>query len=253
MNEIIRISNRQIGSEFIQTVDARELHERLEVSTRFNDWFSLRVSDCGFTEGIDYVGFTIPSVKPIGGRPTKEYFITLDVAKHFCMLERNEKGKQVRQYFIDCEKALQPKFDLNNPEHLRGALLTYSEKAIALAAAVQKLEEAVEERDEQLQLAAPKIEFYNSVGETSRCFLVGVVAKTIGVGQNKFFEMLREQRILMRRSGGHVPYETHSRHFKVRYQPYIDSDGFPETRPTSYVTALGVQYLVQRFGKKEAA
>lgn len=148
-------------------------------------------------------------------------------------------------------KAAAPKLPATYIEALR-ELANAEEKRLAAETAVQQLQTAVVQKDEQLQLAEPKVAFYDAVGETSRCFLVGVVAKTIGIGQNKFFEMLREQRILMRRSGGHVPYQAHASHFKVRYQPYVDTDGYPETRPTSYVTAAGVQYLVKRFGKEAA-
>ena len=106
MNELIKLNETEIGNESVQTVNARELHEFLEVSTRYIDWISKRIRDYDFLENQDFVCFTQNSVKPDGGRPSKEYCITLAMAKELSMVERNEKGKEARRYFIQCEKKL---------------------------------------------------------------------------------------------------------------------------------------------------
>lgn len=85
-----------------QTVSARELHEKLEVNTQFKDWIK-RMIDYGFQEGVDYCSFLSEST---GGRPAMEYFISIDMAKEICMIQRSDKGRQFRQYFIECEKRL---------------------------------------------------------------------------------------------------------------------------------------------------
>jgi len=104
MQALISIKQSVIGSTTIQTVNARDLHGFLEVPTRFNDWIVARIEEYGFTENQDYVGFTEKSVKPQGGRPGKEYALSLDMAKELSMVERNARGKQARQYFIECER-----------------------------------------------------------------------------------------------------------------------------------------------------
>ena len=106
MNELIKLTQSAINGEMVQTVNARELHEFLDVSTRYNDWITKRIRDYDFLENQDFVCFTQNSAKPDGGRPSKEYCITLDMAKELAMVERNDKGKQARQYFIECEKKL---------------------------------------------------------------------------------------------------------------------------------------------------
>ena len=106
MNELIKLNQTKINNDLVQTVNARELHEFLDVSTRYNDWITKRIRDYDFLENQDFVCFTQNSVKPDGGRPSKEYCITLDMAKELSMVERNEKGKQARKYFIECEKQL---------------------------------------------------------------------------------------------------------------------------------------------------
>ena len=103
MNELIKVESRSIGGESIQTINARELHQFLNIATRFNDWIGSRIEQYGFIPNQDFVTFTENSVK---GRPIIEYTITLDMAKELSMVERNEKGKQARRYFIECERRL---------------------------------------------------------------------------------------------------------------------------------------------------
>ncbi|WP_375627571.1 MULTISPECIES: antA/AntB antirepressor family protein [unclassified Bartonella] len=106
MNTLIEIKEQIIGQETVQTVNARELHTFLEVNIRFNDWISRRIEEYSFQKNQDFVSFTQKRVKPKGGRPSTEYHITLDMAKELSMVERNEKGRQARRYFIECEKKL---------------------------------------------------------------------------------------------------------------------------------------------------
>jgi len=101
---LISVTQATIGTATVQTVNARDLHAFLEVQTRFNDWMAARIEEYGFIENKDYLGFTEKSVKPQGGRPSKEYALTLDMAKELSMVERTAKGKQAREYFIECEK-----------------------------------------------------------------------------------------------------------------------------------------------------
>lgn len=132
MNQIIAISNSRIGEEATQTVNARELHEFLEVSSRFNDWISNRIKDFEFTENQDFVTFT---ENLVSGGARKEYHLTLEMAKELSMVERNDKGKQARQYFIECErraKQIDPHATLNDPAAMRGILLTYCGKVLEL-------------------------------------------------------------------------------------------------------------------------
>jgi len=92
-----------LGDESAQLVDARLLHRFLAVDARFNDWVTRRIAEYGFQDGEDFYSFLS---KSSGGRPSREYHITLDMAKELSMVERNEKGRQARRYFIECEKRL---------------------------------------------------------------------------------------------------------------------------------------------------
>ena len=103
MNELIPLQLQTIDGNAVETVNARELHAFLEVQTRFNDWINNRIKQYGFAENQDFT--TVTKNLENGGRSI-EYHITLDMAKELAMVERTEKGKQARQYFIECEKRL---------------------------------------------------------------------------------------------------------------------------------------------------
>ncbi len=97
----------QINGQPVLVVDARELHAYMDNGTRFNDWFPRRVQEFGFTQDIDFREILKIEYNPnrLGGRMTiKDYRLTLDMAKELAMVERTEKGRLVRRYFIDCER-----------------------------------------------------------------------------------------------------------------------------------------------------
>ena len=107
MQELIPLHSQTIDGNAVETVSARELHAFLEVQTRFNDWIKNRIEQYDFVENQDFT--TVTKNLENGGRSI-DYYITLDMAKELSMVERNEKGKQARKYFIECEKKLtQPK------------------------------------------------------------------------------------------------------------------------------------------------
>ncbi|WP_375683303.1 MULTISPECIES: antA/AntB antirepressor family protein [unclassified Bartonella] len=105
MNTLIKISEQNIGQETVQTVNARELYIFLEVNSKFADWIVRRIKEYGFLENQDY-GFTFLKNEKRKNVISKEYHLTLDMAKELSMVERNEKGRQARRYFIECEKKL---------------------------------------------------------------------------------------------------------------------------------------------------
>ncbi|WP_372473327.1 antA/AntB antirepressor family protein [Capnocytophaga sp. ARDL2] len=100
MKELIKITE-QNGN---RAVSARELHGFLEVKSKFAEWINRRIEEYGFIEGQDFSSFSEISEKPNGGRPTTEYAISINMAKELSMVERNEKGKLARLYFIEMEK-----------------------------------------------------------------------------------------------------------------------------------------------------
>lgn len=112
MNELITITQNENND---QVVSGRELHEFLEVATPYTQWFE-RMVDYGFAENIDFIGLSQKSEKPQGGRPIQDHALKLDMAKEISMIQRNEKGKQARQYFIEVEKELKQQLLPQTPE-----------------------------------------------------------------------------------------------------------------------------------------
>ena len=111
MNELIPLHQQTINSEMVQTVSARELHAFLDVKTKYYDWITKRIQDYGFRENDDYVCLTEKKVTQTsdgreGSANILTHYTTLDMAKELSMVERNDKGKQARKYFIECEKQL---------------------------------------------------------------------------------------------------------------------------------------------------
>jgi anti-repressor protein len=92
-------------SEDRALINAREMHEFLDVGKKFADWIRYRIGQYGFLEGTEFFPI-LGKTSETGGRPATEYLLTIDVAKEIAMLENNEKGRQVRRYFIECEKRL---------------------------------------------------------------------------------------------------------------------------------------------------
>ncbi|MBF0229182.1 MAG: antA/AntB antirepressor family protein [Desulfamplus sp.] len=147
-NDLIPINTDSNGQ---QTVNARNLHEFIENKDHFTTWITDRIKQYDFVENQDFVSFSENSEK---GRPKQEYHITIDMAKELSMVERNEKGKQARQYFIKMENIAKSKTlavpNFSNPaEAARAWALEYEEKQKALAMVERKniaLEEIIETR-----------------------------------------------------------------------------------------------------------
>ena len=106
MNQLIKIETKIIGNEESNAINARELHEFLEVGKDFSNWIKGRIEQYEFIENIDYEVIASFGENPSGGRPKQEYIISIDMAKELSMVERNDKGKEARKYFIECEKKL---------------------------------------------------------------------------------------------------------------------------------------------------
>ena len=138
--ELIKLTKNSQG---IETVNARELHAFLEVKTRFNDWIANRISEFGFTENKDFVSLT---ENLVSGGKQNVFHISIDMAKELSMLERNDKGKQARLYFIECERIAKSK---QVPQSFAEALQLAANQA------------------KQLEAQAAKVNYFDKVCDTT--------------------------------------------------------------------------------------
>jgi anti-repressor protein len=227
------------------TVSARELHKFLEVDSQFSHWFE-RMAEYGFTIGVDYEVIAENGYNSKGGRPTTDYQLTVDMAKEICMIQRSEKGKQMRQYFIQLEK------DWNSPEKVMARALKIADRRIT------QLRESNKQLAMQAEQDAPKIQFADAVSGSNDCILVGELAKLIqqsgvDIGQNRLFIWLRKNRYLMRnRNGNNVPTQRSMsmRLFRIKEKVISKGGGGSQIVPMPIVTAKGQQYFLNKFINK---
>ena len=134
--DLIPISTSTVNNQPTLTCDARNLHAFLGVKRDFSSWIKGRIKEYGFIGGTDFIVFTNSGENPSGGRPTLDYTTTLDMAKELAMVEKTEKGRQVRRYFIECERRAReaaqgpPQKAVKPPKPKRKALPTPEPKAL---------------------------------------------------------------------------------------------------------------------------
>ncbi len=153
MNELVKVGEYQIGNQKTHGVNARDLWKALGVKTDFNTWIKRRLKKAGFVENQDYV--ILPTFgENSEGRPILEYIVGLDACKHVGLMEGNDKGKEVRQYFIECEKKFREPVTTKQIATEMYPPLSPVQKQGSLVAQVRALLEVVERQEaiEQAQI-----------------------------------------------------------------------------------------------------
>lgn len=229
MNELLKVNYE---ADRI-TVSARELHEFLELTERFSSWFN-RMKQYGFVENQDYLGRKV--FNTLARQELQDYEITLDMAKEISMLQRNEKGKQARQYFIEVEK------QWNSPERVIARGLIESQKMI-------------ENLNHQIIEMKPKALFADAVSTSKESILIGQLAKLIKqngyeIGQNRLFQWLRDNGYLIK--GGQRRNQPTQKAmdlglFEVKERTITNPDGSIRITLTTKVTGKGQIYFVNKF------
>ena len=219
MTQLIPLHSQTIDGNAVETVNAKELHEFLEVRSKFADWIKNRISEYDFTVNQDFT--TVSKNLENGGRSIVrfhkkmeannatmiEYHITLDMAKELAMVERTEKGKQARQYFIECERKLRE-------TQAKLAPKTYVEALRTLADEV----EAHEQTKQTLAIAEPKAQYFDKLVERNLLTNFTTTAKQFGIKRKDLIDYLLDNGYIYRDQRGNLlPYATHVPHlFEVK-------------------------------------
>lgn len=226
-----------------QTVSARELHEKLNIGTQYTKWFE-RMCEYGFSENEDFKAISQKRLTAQGNETTYiDHEISLDMAKHICMIQRTSEGKAVRQYLIDLEKAW------NSPEQVYARALKMADVEIAKLKGDNLLLIADNER------MKPKEIFADAVATSKTSILIGNLAKLIcqngyQIGQKRLFSWMRENGYLIKRgSSMNMPIQRYVEQglFEVKESNVQNPDGSVRITKTTKVTGKGQIYFVNKF------
>ena len=237
MNEIIKVT---VNENHEPIVSARQLHKTLEVKTRFSQWVEQNFK--GFEENYDFASVVTTTVVNNGAmRELQDYALSLDTAKHLAMMSKTDKGKEVRQYFIQVEK------DFNSPEKIMARALLMADKK------VHRLEA-------QIEADRPKVLFADAVSASHTSILVGDLAKLISqngfkIGANRLFSWLRDNGYLIKKRGASWNMPTQKSMelglFEIKETNIQHADGHISINKTSKVTGKGQQYFINKLLNQE--
>uniref|UniRef100_UPI003FEDE57A phage antirepressor KilAC domain-containing protein n=1 Tax=Phocaeicola vulgatus TaxID=821 RepID=UPI003FEDE57A len=226
------------------TVSARELHKSLEISKRFSAWFE--TNSQGFVENEDYTSvLTGTEVQNNGGvqiRELQDYSLTVDMAKHICLMSRTEKGKECRQYLIDLEKAW------NTPEQVFARALKMADRTIAkLKDSVKSLSTEVNMKNQIIGELKPKADYYDEILNNPGLVTITQIAKDYGMSGKRMNEVLHDLGIQYKQSDQWLLYSkyhgmgyTHSKTVDI-----VRSDGRPDVKMNTKWSQKGRIFLYE--------
>lgn len=226
MDELIRI---KVNDKHEQVVEGRELHKILEVGTPYDKWFP-RMCEYGFIEQEDFSTILSEST---GGRPATNHLVSIDMAKELCMIQRTERGKQARQYFIQVEK------DYNSPEKIMARALRIAEQELSTL----RLENKV--KDQQIAELQPKASYYDLILQCKDLLTVTEISKDYGMSAKGLNTKLHELGVQYRQSSIWFLYSKYQNkgYTQTKTQSYTKSDGTIGSSVHTYWTQKGRLFL----------
>lgn len=240
---LIKIIENEKGEP---TISCRELYKFLEVTERYSNWFK-RMLQYGFVENVDYLGCKVFNTQ--AKQELQEHILKISMAKEIAMLQRNDKGKQIRQYFIEVEKRY------NDPMYQMAKSLQYANNIIEQnKIEISKLELENKEQKEIIIEQKPKVEYYDKVTSSKKAISMSEVAKLLKfksktnkrpVGRNILFGILRGNNLLNKYNQPYQKY-VNAGYFEVK-QSYNNYTGEPVY--TTLVTSKGIEYIIKLLRK----
>ena len=227
MNDLIKVNYKKEEP----TVSARELHDFLEVKTNFKDWFP-RMFEYGFNQGVDFNPLKIEQVQIEGLREVKrkitDYEVTIPMAKEICMLQRSEKGKEARQYFLSLEKAW------NTPEMVMSRALKMADSKI------NHLQLENSRLYVENSIMQPKSDYFDELVDRNLLTNFRDTAKELGVQQKEFVNFLIKSKFIYRDKRGNLkPYSDKNKELFELKESKNDKTGW-----------AGVQTLITPKGRE---
>lgn len=205
MNELIKLTQQTLNNEEVNTVNARELHTLLEVKSHYKDWFRNRINKYGFQENIDYCCLaktlaTQTDTGRVGSSSYIDHYISLDMAKELCMVENNEKGREARRYFIECEKRLRQSLQ---PKEECFLDILRAEEEIDRLLAIRRLDQTViKPLQDKLIEAQPKVTYHDLVLKSEDLMNISQISKDFGLTPQKLNKILHEEGVQYKDKSG---------------------------------------------------
>ena len=217
------------------TVLGRDLHAMLEVATAYKDWFP-RMTEYGFTEGADYCSILSDRSDGLPGKPRNDHQLTIDMAKEICMLQRSEKGKMCREYFIAIEK------QWNRPEAIMARALQFADKQLkALQSENAALSLANVQKDQVIGELKPKADYVDYILSSSGTMATSQIAADYSLSAHRLNRFLHEAGIQRKVGDQWILYTAHmgKGYTKSETIPISRSDGRPDTKMFTRWTQKG--------------
>ncbi len=226
-----------------QAVSARELHEKLGIRKDFTDWFKYQIEKLGLREGFEFTPI-LGKTSEQGGRPSADYAVPLDIAKHICMISGGEQAHVIREYFIAVERAW------NSPEQVMARALQYAQNQL------DTYKDRLLIAEKTVKELAPAAEFGNAVSNNAGGILVRDYVKIlendgIKIGQDKLFSWLHLNGYIYRQKGYKpqwIPYKQYIEQglFRVKETPVSSPQYGDWISITMRVTGKGQKYFYEK-------
>lgn len=183
-----------------KAVNARDLHSFLEIGKDFSSWIKVQFERCDLTDNIDYQVFTQKGENLCGGRPSVEYFLSINAAKEISMMSQTERGKQARRYFIACEEEFHK---LSSPSYMILDPIKRAEMWIEEEKARQRM--ALENK-----IMKPKADYFDALVDRNLLTNIRDTAKQIGAKEKEFVKFLLDNNYMYRNKKKQLrPYADH--------------------------------------------
>ena len=264
ISQLLPVMSRKVGEDEVHAVNARDLHRFLGVKSRFDDWIKNRIKDFEFTEHKDFEVFLNSQENPQGGRPPRDYALTMDMAKELAMVERTPRGKQARLYFIEVEKSWRSQQEAPGVRRI----LSPSEMFLAQAQLNVDHERQIQMLSDQNRTLAlkqvqtdaridrlsatvtqPMIDVYSGLALAGDNVSMMWVCKRLGIKRLVLFEHLRMRKVLMTGGSKHnYPYSAWEHCFATTTVPVNKGE---RMATATKVTPEGIKWLCRCYHRGE--
>ena len=234
MDELIRIN---YDSER-PTVNGRDLHDALQIKTAYKDWFP-RMCEYGFFEGKDFCSFLSEST---GGRPAADHWLTIDMAKQLCMIQRTDIGRQFRQYFIKVEESW------NSPEAVMARALQFANQQLELLRHQNmELTDTIAVQNQQILEMKPKVSYYDVVLNCKDLISTSAIAKDYGKSAIWMNRYLHEKGVQFKQGDIWLLYQKYAQkgYTSTKTHSYPGTDGETHTKVHTYWTQKGRLFIYE--------